>query len=394
MLRTVRDMDLDNKRVLLRVDFNVPIKDGVITDETRIVEALPTIEYILAKPGTSLVVMCHLGRPAGDGTREPQFSVKPIAKRLSEKLGRPVQYIDDVVGDKVEAAAKALKPGEILFLENVRYYKAEKKNDPEFAKKLAALGEVYVNDAFGTAHRAEASTEGVAHLLPSAAGFLIEKEVKFFAPLLTSPEKPFVAIVGGAKVSSKIGVLESLLKTADTFIIGGGMAYTFLKAQGFEVGKSLLENDFIDTAKNFLAAAEKAGVKVLLPVDNVVASEFSENADAEIIDSDNIPADKMGMDIGPKTIRLFSEAIIPAKTVVWNGPMGVFEFDKFANGTKEVAMAVAECKGTTVVGGGDSVAAANKFGLTKKLSHVSTGGGASLEFLEGKKLPGIVALED
>ena len=330
----------------------------MITDETRIVEALPTIEYILAKPGTSLVVMCHLGRPAGDGTREPQFSVKPIAKRLSEKLGRPVQYIDDVVGDKVEAAAKALKPGEILFLENVRYYKAEKKNDPEFAKKLAALGEVYVNDAFGTAHRAEASTEGVAHLLPSAA------------------------------------VLESLLKTADTFIIGGGMAYTFLKAQGFEVGKSLLENDFIDTAKNFLAAAEKAGVKVLLPVDNVVASEFSENADAEIIDSDNIPADKMGMDIGPKTIRLFSEAIIPAKTVVWNGPMGVFEFDKFANGTKEVAMAVAECKGTTVVGGGDSVAAANKFGLTKKLSHVSTGGGASLEFLEGKKLPGIVALED
>ena len=217
MLRTVRDMDLDNKRVLLRVDFNVPIKDGVITDETRIVEALPTIEYILAKPGTSLVVMCHLGRPAGDGTREPQFSVKPIAKRLSEKLGRPVQYIDDVVGEKVEAAAKALKPGEILFLENVRYYKAEKKNDPEFAKKLAALGEVYVNDAFGTAHRAEASTEGVAHLLPSAAGFLIEKEVKFFAPLLTNPEKPFVAIVGGAKVSSKIGVLESLLKTADCF---------------------------------------------------------------------------------------------------------------------------------------------------------------------------------
>ena len=279
-------------------------------------------------------------------------------------------------------------------MENVRYYKAEKKNDPEFAKKLAALGEVYVNDAFGTAHRAEASTEGVAHLLPSAAGFLIEKEVKFFAPLLTNPEKPFVAIVGGAKVSSKIGVLESLLKTADTFIIGGGMAYTFLKAQGFEVGKSLLENDFIDTAKNFLAAAEKAGVKVLLPVDNVVASEFSENADAETIDSDNIPADKMGMDIGPKTIRLFSEAIIPAKTVVWNGPMGVFEFDKFAEGTKEVAMAVAECKGTTVVGGGDSVAAANKFGLTKKLSHVSTGGGASLEFLEGKKLPGIVALED
>ncbi|MDY3939349.1 MAG: phosphoglycerate kinase [Spirochaetia bacterium] len=393
MLRTVRDIDLDNKRVLLRVDFNVPIKDGVITDETRIVEALPTIEYILAKPGTSLVVMCHLGRPAGDGTREPQFSVKPIAKRLSEKLDRPVQYIDDTIGEKVEAAAKALKPGEILFLENVRYYKAEKKNDPEFAKQLAALGDVYVNDAFGTAHRAEASTEGVAHFLPSAAGFLIEKEVKFFAPILTNPDKPLVAIIGGAKVSSKIAVLESLLKTADTFIIGGGMAYTFLKAKGYEVGKSLLEADFLDTAKNFLAAAEKAGVQVLLPVDNVVASEFNENAEATVIDSDNIPADKMGMDIGPKTIELFSKAIIPAKTVVWNGPMGVFEFDKFANGTKQVAMAVAECQGTTVVGGGDSVAAANKFGLSKKLSHVSTGGGASLEFLEGKKLPGIVALE-
>lgn len=393
MLRTVRDIDLDNKRVLLRVDFNVPIKDGVITDETRIVEALPTIEYILAKPGTSLVIMCHLGRPAGDGTREPQFSVKPIAKRLSEKLDRPVQYIDDTIGEKVEAAAKALKPGEILFLENVRYYKAEKKNDPEFAKQLAALGDVYVNDAFGTAHRAEASTEGVAHYLPSAAGFLIEKEVKFFAPILTNPDKPLVAIIGGAKVSSKIAVLESLLKTADTFIIGGGMAYTFLKAKGFEVGKSLLEADFLDTAKNFLAAAEKAGVQVLLPVDNVVASEFNENAEATVIDSDNIPADKMGMDIGPKTIELFSKAIIPAKTVVWNGPMGVFEFDKFANGTKQVAMAVAECQGTTVVGGGDSVAAANKFGLSKKLSHVSTGGGASLEFLEGKKLPGIVALE-
>lgn len=393
MLRTVRDIDLDNKRVLLRVDFNVPIKDGVITDETRIVEALPTIEYILAKPGTSLVIMCHLGRPAGDGTREPQFSVKPIAKRLSEKLDRPVQYIDDTIGEKVEAAAKALKPGEILFLENVRYYKAEKKNDPEFAKQLSALGDVYVNDAFGTAHRAEASTEGVAHYLPSAAGFLIEKEVKFFAPILTNPDKPLVAIIGGAKVSSKIAVLESLLKTADTFIIGGGMAYTFLKAKGFEVGKSLLEADFLDTAKNFLAAAEKAGVQVLLPVDNVVASEFNENAEATVIDSDNIPADKMGMDIGPKTIELFSKAIIPAKTVVWNGPMGVFEFDKFANGTKQVAMAVAECQGTTVVGGGDSVAAANKFGLSKKLSHVSTGGGASLEFLEGKKLPGIVALE-
>lgn len=393
MLRTVRDIDLDNKRVLLRVDFNVPIKDGVITDETRIVEALPTIEYILAKPGTSLVVMCHLGRPAGDGTREPQFSVKPIAKRLSEKLDRPVQYIDDTIGEKVEAAAKALKPGEILFLENVRYYKAEKKNDPEFAKQLAALGDVYVNDAFGTAHRAEASTEGVAHFLPSAAGFLIEKEVKFFAPILTNPDKPLVAIIGGAKVSSKIAVLESLLKTADTFIIGGGMAYTFLKAKGYEVGKSLLEADFLDTAKNFLVAAEKAGVQVLLPVDNVVASEFNENAEATVIDSDDIPADKMGMDIGPKTIELFSKAIIPAKTVVWNGPMGVFEFDKFANGTKQVAMAVAECQGTTVVGGGDSVAAANKFGLSKKLSHVSTGGGASLEFLEGKKLPGIVALE-
>lgn len=393
MLRTIRDIDLDNKRILLRVDFNVPIKDGVITDETRIVEALPTIEYILSKPGTSLVIMCHLGRPAGDGTREPKFSVKPIAKRLSEKLGRAVQYVDDSIGDKVEAAAKALNPGEILFLENVRYYKAEKLNDPEFAKKLASLGEVYVNDAFGTAHRAEASTEGVAHFLPSAAGFLIEKEVKFFSPILSNPDKPFVAIIGGAKVSSKIAVLESLLKTADTFIIGGGMAYTFLKAQGYEVGKSLLEADYLDVAKNFLEAADKAGVKVLLPVDNVVAPEFAADAPAKVVSVKEIPVDQMGMDIGSETVKLFSEAIISAQTVVWNGPMGVFEFDKFAEGTKQVALAVAECKGTTVVGGGDSVAAANKFGLTKKLSHVSTGGGASLEFLEGKKLPGIVALE-
>ncbi len=389
-LKTVKDLDLSNKKVLIRVDFNVPLKDGVVTDDTRIKRALPTINYILEQ-GASLIVMTHLGRPKGE--KKSEFSLAPVCKRFSELLGKDVIMAPDCIGDEVKSLAADLKAGQVLLLENVRYYNEETKNNPEFAEKLASLGDVFVNDAFGTAHRAHASTEGVTKFLPSAAGFLIEKEVSFFAPILKAPEKPFVAIIGGAKVSSKIAVLESLLKTADAFIIGGGMSYTFLKAQGYSIGNSLLEEDYISVAKSFLDAADKAGVKVILPVDHIVASEFSENASAEVVDDVNIPDGKIGMDIGPKTVLDCVEAVKSAKTVVWNGPMGVFEFDNFANGTKKLAEAVADCDGVTVVGGGDSVAAANKFNLADKMSHVSTGGGASLEFLEGKKLPGVVALE-
>ncbi len=389
-LKTVKDLDLSNKKVLIRVDFNVPLKDGVVTDDTRIKRALPTIKYILEQ-GASLIVMTHLGRPKGE--KKPEFSLAPVCKRFSELLGSDVIMAPDCIGDEVKSLAENLKAGEVLLLENVRYYNEETKNSPEFAEKLASLGDVFVNDAFGTAHRAHASTEGVTKFLPSVAGFLIEKEVSFFAPILEAPEKPFVAIIGGAKVSSKIAVLESLLNTADAFIIGGGMSYTFLKAQGFNIGNSLLEEDYISVAKSFLDAADKAGVKVILPVDHIVASEFSESASAELVDDVNIPDGKIGMDIGPKTILECVDAVKSAKTVVWNGPMGVFEFDNFANGTKKLAEAVADCDGVTVVGGGDSVAAANKFNLADKMSHVSTGGGASLEFLEGKKLPGVVALE-
>ena len=317
----------------------------------------------------------------------------PIAKEFEALLGKPVKLASDVIGDEVEAEVKALKPGEVLLLENVRFYKEEEANDPEFAKKLASYGDIYCNDAFGTAHRAHASTEGVSHYLPSYAGFLIEKEVKFMAPLLENPDKPFVAIIGGSKVSSKITVLESLVKTCDTIVIGGGMAYTFLNVLGNKIGKSLFEPDYVETAKAFLDKAAEKGVKVILPVDNVCAKEFSETAEPILVDSDNISDDLMGMDIGPKTVKLIVDALKDAKSVVWNGPMGVFEFDAFAKGTEEVAKALADSNATTVVGGGDSVAAINKFHLADKISHVSTGGGASLEFLEGKVLPGIKALE-
>jgi phosphoglycerate kinase len=370
-LNTVKDVDLKGKRVLIRVDFTVPLKNGVVTDATRIKAALPTIEYVLSQ-GASLVVMSHFGRPKGQ--KNPDFSMKPIAGKFSELLGKPVKL-------------------EVLLLENVRFYKEEEANDPVFAKELASYGDIYVNDAFGTAHRAHASTEGVAHYLPAYAGFLIEKEVKFMAPLLENPEKPFVAIIGGSKVSSKISVLESLVKTCDTIVIGGGMAYTFLKVQGHEIGKSLLENDYLDVAASFLKKAAEKGVKVILPVDHVCAAEFSETAAPVAIDGVDIPADLIGMDIGPKTVDMIVKVLATAKSVVWNGPMGVFEFDAFAAGTQAVAKAMAACGGTTVVGGGDSVAAINKFDLADKISHVSTGGGASLEFLEGKELPGIKALE-
>lgn len=390
-LNTVKDANLEGKRVLIRVDFNVPLKNGVVTDATRIKAALPTIEYILSQPGASLVVMSHFGRPKGQ--KNPEFSMKPIAEKFSELLGKPVKLASDVIGPEVKAEVEALKPGEVLLLENVRFYKEEEGNDPAFAKELASYGDLYVNDAFGTAHRAHASTEGVAHYLPSFAGFLIEKEVKFMAPLLENPEKPFVAVIGGSKVSSKISVLESLVRTCDTIVIGGGMAYTFLKVQGHEIGKSLLENDYLDVAASFLKKAAEKGVNVILPVDHICAAEFSETAAPVAIDGPDIPADLIGMDIGPKTVDMIVKALSTAKSVVWNGPMGVFEFDAFAAGTLAVAKAMAACDGITVVGGGDSVAAINKFNLADKISHVSTGGGASLEFLEGKELPGIKALE-
>ncbi|MDD7254926.1 phosphoglycerate kinase [Bullifex porci] len=390
VLNTIKEADLKGKRVVIRVDFNVPVKEGVVKDATRIKAALPTIKYILDE-GASLVVMSHFGRPKGQ--KNPDFSMAPIAKEFEKLLGRPVKLAKDVIGPEVEAEVKALKPGEVLLLENVRFYKEEEANDPEFAKTLASYGDIYCNDAFGTAHRAHASTEGVAHYLPSYAGFLIEKEVKFMAPLLENPEKPFVAVIGGSKVSSKITVLESLVKTCDTIVIGGGMAYTFLSVLGKEIGKSLFEADYIETAKAFLAKAAEKGVKVILPVDHVCAAEFSENAEPVLVDDVNIPSDLMGMDIGPKTVALIVEEIKKAKSVVWNGPMGVFEFEAFSKGTGEVAKALADSNATSVVGGGDSVAAINKFGLADKISHVSTGGGASLEFLEGKTLPGIKALE-
>ena len=369
-LQTVKDVDLTNKRVLIRLDFNVPLQDGVVTDDTRIRSALPTLNYILDQEGTSLVVMSHFGRPKGE--KNPAFSMGPIAKRFEELLGRPVKLASDVIGEEVEKEVNALNGGEVLLLENVRFYKEEEKNDPQFAKTLASYGQVYVNDAFGTAHRAHASTEGVSHYLPSVAGFLIEKEVQFFAPLLENPAKPFVAIIGGSKVSSKISVLESLVKTCDTIVIGGGMAYTFLKVEGHTIGNSLLEEDYFEVAKSFLAKAKEMGVKVILPVDHLCASEFSKDAEATLIDNVDIPEGLIGMDVGPKTVDLIVAEVNKAASIVWNGPMGVFEFENFAQGTEAVAKAAAASSGTTVVGGGDSVAAINKFGLVDKIDHVST----------------------
>ena len=388
--KTVRDIDLRNKIVLCRVDFNVPLKDGNITDDTRIRAALPTIEYILEQH-SSIILMSHLGRPKG--MVKTDLSLKPVAVRLAELLGREVKMAPDCVGDKVESMAVELKGGGgILLLENLRFHKAETDNDSEFARNLASLGDVFVNDAFGTAHRAHASTEGVAHHLPGVAGFLMEKEIRFIGGLLEHPEKPFVAIIGGAKVSTKIAVLESLLSRATDLLIAGGMAYTFLKGRRTSIGNSLVEEDFLRTAGSLLEKAKSLGVNVLLPVDHLVGSSFTENTEARAVDDVNIPDGSIGMDIGPHTIDLFKSAISKARNLIWNGPMGVFEFSAFARGTLEIARSVAECRGITVVGGGDSVAAVNKFNLAAKINHVSTGGGASLEFLEGKELPGIAAL--
>ncbi len=390
--KTVKDIDLRGRKVLCRVDFNVPLKAGAVTDDTRIQASLPTIGYILEQEGASLILMSHLGRPKGGP--DPQFSLKPAAARLSELLGRPVRLAPDCVGPEVEAMAKALKAGEVLMLENVRFHKEEEKNDPAFARRLASLGEVYVNDAFGTAHRAHASTEGVAHLLPAVAGFLMEREIRFLGGLLENPERPFVAVIGGAKVSTKIEVLDNLLSRVSSILVGGGMAYTFLKVQGHGVGKSLVEEDLLDTARGLLEKARQKKVEFLLPVDHRVAAEFSEAAEAETVGAVEIPEGRIGMDLGPKSVARYRQAIEKARTVFWNGPMGVFEFPRFAEGTLQVARAVADCKGTTVVGGGDSVAAINQFNLADRIDHVSTGGGASLEFIEGKELPGIKVLQD
>ena len=390
--KTVRDVDVDGKRVLCRVDFNVPIKDGVVGDTTRIKAGLPTIKY-LVEHNARVILMSHLGRPKGDGP-EPELSLKPVAEKLAEMSGLPVQFVPDTYGDEAKAAVDALQPGHILVLENVRFDKREKKNEPEIGERLASYGDIFVLDAFGTAHRAQGSVVGPAKYIPAVAGFLLEKEVDTLTSIFADPERPFVAIVGGSKVSSKIGVLDHLIDSADTLIIGGGMAYTFFLAKGYTVGTSLKEEDWVERAGEMLKKAEDKGVKILLPVDNVVTDHFGEDAVGEVVDSDKIPDDRMGMDIGPKTEALYAEAIKGAKTVFWNGPMGVFEMDQFAHGTEAVARAVADSDCTSIIGGGDSVAAINKFGLADKMSWISTGGGASMELVEGKALPGVEALND
>ena len=393
--KTVRDIDVDGKRVLVRVDFNVPIKDGVVGDTTRIKAALPTINY-LVEHNARVILMSHLGRPDGTGF-QAEFSLEPVAAKLAELSGLDVSFVADTYGEKAAEAVAAVEPGKVLVLENVRFDKREKKNDPEIAKILASYGDVFVLDAFGTAHRAQGSVVGPAAYLPAVAGFLLEKEVDTLTGIFAEPERPFVAIVGGSKVSSKIGVLDHLIDSADTLIIGGGMAYTFFLAQGLSVGQSLKEEDWVERAGEMLKKAEEKGVKILLPIDNRVADHFGEDAVPEVVASDAIPDDREGMDIGPKTEELYAEAVKGAKTVFWNGPMGVFEFDNFAHGTQAVAEAVAELKdngGTSIIGGGDSVAAVNKFDLADKMSWISTGGGASMELVEGKALPGVEALND
>ena len=390
--KTVRDIDVDGKRVLVRVDFNVPIKDGVVGDTTRIKAALPTINY-LVEHNARVILMSHLGRPEGTGF-QPELSLEPVAKKLAELSGLDVAFVADTYGEKAAEAVAAVEPGKVLVLENVRFDKREKKNDPEIAKKLASYGDVFVLDAFGTAHRAQGSVVGPAAYLPAVAGFLLEKEVDTLTGIFAEPERPFVAIVGGSKVSSKIGVLDHLIDSADTLIIGGGMAYTFFLAQGLSVGQSLKEEDWVERAGEMLKKAEEKGVKILLPIDNRVADHFGEDAVPEVVASDAIPDDREGMDIGPKTVELFCAATKGAGTIVWNGPMGVFEFPTFATGTKAMAKALAESGAVTIIGGGDSAAAAEQLGFADKITHISTGGGASLEFLEGKELPGVACLLD
>ena len=391
-IKTIDSLDATGKKVLVRVDFNVPVKDGVVTDDTRIRAALPTIEKLVGD-GARVILMSHLGRPAGTGYEEA-FSLRPAALRLSELLGKPVVFASDTVGEDAQAKAAALRDGDVLLLENLRFDKREKKNDPAFCEQLAALADVYVNDAFGTAHRAHASTAGVAALLPAYAGYLMTREVSTLSGMLDEPKRPFVAILGGSKVSDKIKVIDALIDKCDTLIIGGGMCFTFLMAQGLSVGTSLKEEDWVERAGEMLAKAKERDVELLLPVDVVVADRFAEDADHVTVMADSIPNDMMGLDIGAGTAAMYAEAISKAKTVFWNGPMGVFEMDAFAAGTKAVAEAVAANKeGDTIIGGGDSVAAVNKFDLADQMTFISTGGGASMELVQGEKLPGVEALK-
>jgi 3-phosphoglycerate kinase len=390
--KTVKDIDVAGKRVLVRVDFNVPLDDNRnITDDRRIVAALPTIKYLIDQ-GAKVILASHLGRPKGQPN--PKYDMEPVAKRLSELLGKPVVRTSDCVGPEVQAAVDAMKPGDVVLLENVRFYAEEEKNDPEFAKKLASVAEVYVNDAFGTAHRAHASTEGVTKYLPGVAGFLMQKELDYLGKAIGNPERPFLAILGGAKVADKIPVIDNLLTKVDSLIIGGGMAYTFFKAMGYEIGTSLLDAEGLDLAKDAMEKAKKLGVSLELPIDIVVGEKFDAETPSKVVAVDQIPADWMGLDIGPETIKKFSDIVKNSKTVVWNGPMGVFEMPRFAVGTEAIAKAMADSGATTIVGGGDSAAAVEQMGYADKMSHVSTGGGASLEFLEGKVLPGVAALMD
>lgn len=392
--KSIKDLEVSGKRVLIRCDFNVPMNsEGEITDDIRIASALPTIKHVIDNGGKA-VVMSHLGRPKGEA--KPEFSLAPVAVRLGELLGKEVVFAadDNVVGENAKAAVEKMESGDVVLLQNTRYRSEEEKNGEEFSKELSSLGDLYVNDAFGTAHRAHASNVGVSKILPSAMGYLVEKEVEFMGKAMSNPERPFVAILGGAKVSDKIGVIENLLDKVDSLIVGGGMMFTFLKAEGYGIGKSLVEEDKIELAKELIAKAKDKGVKLLLPVDTLVAGEFKNDVDFEEVDVQNIPEDKMGLDIGSKTVEIFANEIKEAKTVVWNGPMGVFEMSNFANGTIGVAKAMAESSGMTIVGGGDSAAAVEQFGLDSEMSHISTGGGASLEFFEGKVLPGIDSIED
>lgn len=386
--KTIRDIDVKGKRVLVRVDFNVPVKDGKVGDDTRIRAALPTLEYLLEN-GAALILCSHLGRPKGQPL--PEYSLKPVAEHLAQLLNKPVSFAEDCIGPKAEEAAKALKAGDVLLLENTRYHVGETKNDPEMAKQLASLADVFVNDAFGTAHRAHASNVGVADHLTAVAGFLLEKEIKYLGQAVADPEKPFVAILGGAKISDKIGVIKNLLTKADNILIGGGMANTFFKAEGYPVGDSLVEDDALETAKEILAAA---GSKFRLPVDVVIADKFEEDAAHKTMATGPIPDGWRILDIGPESTEHYAKVIMEAKTVVWNGPMGVFEFPEFAKGTLGIAQAVVESDAVTIIGGGESVAAVKQSGVADKITHISTGGGASLEMLEGKVLPGLAALQD
>lgn len=389
--KTIEDISVGGKKVLVRCDFNVPLKDGVIKDDKRIRESLKTIQYLIDQ-GAKVILCSHLGRPKG--TFDMKYSLAPVAEHLSKLLGKPVIMASDVVGEDAQAKAAALKDGDVMLIENVRFHAEEEKNDPEFSKKLASLAEVYVNDAFGTAHRAHSSTAGVAAYLPAVCGYLIQKEIAIMGGALTNPKRPFVAILGGAKVSDKIGVINSLLDKVDTLIIGGGMAYTFVKGLGGTIGESICENDKLDYAGEMMEKAMEAGVRFMLPVETVVGDKFDPDCNVRTVATRKIPEGWMGMDIGPRTINIFEKAIKNAGTVIWNGPMGVFEMDKFANGTKQIAKAVAESGAVSIIGGGDSAAAVEQLGYADKMTHISTGGGASLEFLEGLELPGIACLQD